>query len=284
MWIPKDKPEYVYKYCSAPKASQILKDLTFFFASVGKLNDLYEFRVRSLYAEDSESKYRVFAKRLVAEGWYESFNDALDQAKLMNTDDIDLTYKAFIEQLSIHCSAAMQNSGVTCFTSERNNQRMWGTYGDNHGGVVLEFTTDSTRSKFASQLMPVIYMDAKAPLCPSELLTEKMALDDWMLGVFFCMKHFHWRDEREWRLLLLADSHQASRDRIIPFERSALTRVFLGPRISDENETAVRAAAEGHESPVPVFKRQIDEELAVEECVGLERIQTFEQLLYWIKR
>ena len=84
MWIPKEKPSYVYKYCSAQRAVQLLRDLTFHFAPAAQLNDLYEFRARSLYREDVDSKYRVFAKRLVSEGWWSTFDEALEATKSLS--------------------------------------------------------------------------------------------------------------------------------------------------------------------------------------------------------
>ena len=32
MFMPKEKPPFVYKYCSAERALQIIQDLTFYFA------------------------------------------------------------------------------------------------------------------------------------------------------------------------------------------------------------------------------------------------------------
>jgi hypothetical protein len=129
--------------------------------------------------------------------------------------------------------------------------------------------------------MPVIYTDSRLPICPSELMTEKGTLNQRILALFLCAKHIHWRDEMEWRLLLLADAPQRAEDRVAPFERSAVTRVFIGPRISPEHERTLRAAAARHEPPVPVFKRQVDELFAKEEYVGMEQIHSLDQLLYW---
>lgn len=83
---------------------------------------------------------------------------------------------------------------------------------------------------------------------------------------------------------MLADSEQSTQARIIPFERSAITRVFLGPRITRENEDLIRAQAARHSPEIPVFKREINDAEAKEEYVGVEQIHSFEQLKYWIDR
>jgi hypothetical protein len=57
MLVPKERPPFVYKYGSAERISQILRDMTFYFCSALALNDLFEFRARSIYVEDTDSKY-----------------------------------------------------------------------------------------------------------------------------------------------------------------------------------------------------------------------------------
>ena len=70
------RPQYIYKYGKAERVLQIIKELTFYLAPVSQLNDLYEFRLQSLYTADDESPYRLFAKRLVHEGWAKSLEEA----------------------------------------------------------------------------------------------------------------------------------------------------------------------------------------------------------------
>lgn len=280
-----EKPDYIYKYQSAPRVAQIVRDLAFYFAPVSQLNDLYEFRVRSLYTEVPESKYRVLAKQLVHERWFDSVQEAVEAIKSGDLESqATETYAYFIQQLNAMLSSVMRHSGVTCFSQYRNNQRMWGTYGANHTGAVIEFSTSTDRAGFASYLMPVLYFEKRLELCPSEFLTDSLTLDQWLCGALCCIKHWHWRDEGEWRLLLLADSEQATEARIVPFERSAITRVFLGPRISEEDEYCIRDLAARCTPEIPVFKRKVDAEEAKEEPVGFERIHSFEQLKYWADR
>ena len=277
-----EKPEFIYKYHSASRVAQIVRDLTFYFAPVSQLNDLYEFRARSLYRETQESKYRTYAKQLVKQEWFGSIEEALEGIKECNLEaEVTKAYGYYIQQLNAMLTRIMEHSGVTCFSHFRNNQRMWGTYGDNHAGAVIEFTTSPEKSNFMSHLMPVLYFEKPFELCPSEFLTDALTLDQWLCGVLCCIKHWHWRDEGEWRLLLLADSEQSTADRVVPFERSAITRIFIGPRIKKEDEDAIYKAAALHNPEIPVFKRKIDEAEAKEEFLGFEQIHSFEQLKYW---
>jgi hypothetical protein len=283
MLVPSRRPEFVYKYCSASRAAQVIADLTFYFTPARALNDLYEFRATALYRIDDMTPQRVLAKRLMSEGWCDDYEDALEAARSLSADTARETFDGFMAGLVPRLGLLMTHSGVTCFSSHRNNQRMWGTYGDSHGGAVLEFSTDEKRAVFASHLTPVAYTNARSPICPSALVTPQMELDLFILGVFFSMKSVEWKEENEWRLLLLADSPQNAAARIVPFERASLLRVFVGPRVSAADDRSIRDAAARHSPPVPVFKREIDEVEAIEDLVGFEEVNSLETLEYWAR-
>ncbi len=278
-----DKPKHLYKYTSASRAVQIIRDLTFYYAPVKQLNDLFDFRVKSLFTETPDSKYQVYAKRLLVDGWFSDEDDAIAAAKTMGKDEVESTYEYFLAKLMPELEKIMNHSGVTCFSSERNNQRMWGTYGDNHTGICIEYDASNDSSNISNYLMPVHYTSHKIPFCPSEIMNDKLSIDLRLINVFLCIKHNDWKEEREWRLLLIADSEQSTKERIIPFDRSAISRIFLGPRISEEHEKEIRKVASKHNPPIPIFKRVIDPTEAKEEHVGMEQIHSFDQLLYWAK-
>jgi hypothetical protein len=279
-----EKPKFLYKYQSAKRVAQIVRDLTFYFAPAAQLNDLFEFRVKSLFTETPESRLRVYAKGLV----YQGVCDTIEQdIKFINEDliaDVQESYEYTMSMINEQLVNIMRHSGVTCFSEHRNNQRMWGTYGDNHSGAVIEFDTSSEKSKFASHLMPVLYLKEKPKICPSELISDEMTISQLVCGFFCCFKTYDWRDEGEWRLLLLADEEQSKEQRIVPFERAAISRIFLGPRIKEEDEDEIWRVACLHQPSIPIFKRKIDEVEAKEEPVGFEMLHSSSQLEYWFAR
>jgi len=278
---PVERPNFVYKYASADRVAGILRDLTFYFGAAAPQNDLFEFRVQSLLAQSSGTAHRVFANYLLATGEARDVDDALNTARTGDQEIVQAISDDLIEKLNEQLSLVREHSGVTCFSSRRNDQRMWAAYGDNHAGAAIEFTTSLDRSRFASHLSRVLYVNKKLPICPSMMFMQG-SLDPRLASMLLCVKHTDWRDEEEWRLLLLADSPQSHADRIVTFERTAITRVFLGPRIAPDEEEAIRSAAARHEPPIPVFKRRIHPELAYEDVVGFEIIQSPEQLAYWM--
>lgn len=280
-----NRPEFLYKYHSAKRAIQILKNLQFYFAPVSQLNDLYEFRINAQYSLTEESKIKLHAKNLIFHGAFDKMDEAIDFIKEYHQkDQIEETSKFIIDGLNRQIKNISEHSGVTCFSELKNNQRMWGTYGDNHTGVVIEFKTISDSSKIADHFMPVFYIQSKLSICPSEFLREDMTIDSWICSALCCFKHYDWNEEKEWRLILLADSEQQTSDRLIQFERNAISRIFLGPKISIEDENEVRHIANIIVPNIPVLKRKVDEFEAQEHLEGMEVIHSFDQLKYWTNK
>lgn len=121
---------------------------------------------------------------------------------------------------------------------------MWGTYGANHTGAVVELYTEAQKWPMASDLRSAIYTEHRLPVCPSRLIgiddrTRAPVLDFEVLRMLLCAKHMDWRDENEWRLVMLAHTAAAAADRLIPLPRSAIAHVFLGPHISEEDEERI---------------------------------------------
>jgi hypothetical protein len=158
---------------------------------------------------------------------------------------------------------------------------MWGTYGDNHAGSVIEFSTDPSKSCLGGHFGPVIYTPTKPNICPSSFFNNDMTLNQHLISSMLYFKHTDWSDEKEWRLLLFTDVEQSKNDRIASFERDAICRIFVGPRITAEDEKLLRNAAASKIPEVPVFKRVIDPILAYEDLLGYEEISEVEQLTYW---
>jgi len=284
-----EKPKFIYKYHSAERIAQILRDLTFYMAPVSQLNDLYEFRLRSLCTTSSESKIKILAKNMVMDGIFDKTDKALEFLKKLEQsnslpENYESNYRYTLDALYKNLDNVGRHTGVTCFSEYRNDQRMWATYGNNHTGAVIEFHTDNSASRLAKHLMPTIYLEENPQLCPSELIKEDGTFNWYVGGFLCCFKTNHWRDEGEWRLLLMTNTEQTKEERIVAFERSFVSRVFLGPRISEGDEREIREICNTYSPVIPVFKRKIDELEAREEYEGFEIIHSFEQMKYWFDK
>lgn len=275
-----ETPPYLYKYASASRALQIICDSTLYLAPAAGQNDLYEFRSRSLFKFDPDTKHRIYAKGLVSTGVFSELKEAFDACKELDFEEARETEKKAIEVLNTNLDLIMKHSGVTCFSAERNNQRMWGTYGDKHAGVVIEFSTDPARSRLGGHFGQVQYISTNPGFCPSHFMGSDTRYDPHLLSRLLYFKHSDWKGEKEWRLIMIADEEQSQEDRVVKFERAAMTRIFLGPHIAADLEAQIIAAADLN-PPIPIFKRQIDELEASEGLVGFELLKGPEDFKYW---
>jgi hypothetical protein len=261
-----------------------LRDLSLYLASSIQLNDLFEFRFRSLLTETPDGKIKALAKRLIAEGIEENIRSATNSARQLPAFEAEGAYNSIVSYVKGVAEAIRRHSGVTCFAAERNNQRMWATYGDNHAGAVIEFSTTPESCPFRDRLAQVIYTSTRIPWGPEDLLDDNCRPELSRLHFLMQYKHADWRDENEWRILFLCDSEMTADERYVAFPASAVTRVFIGPRVSSDDERSLHEAAAMHSTGIAVFKREIHESLAIESPKGMEEIQNREQLKYWANR
>jgi hypothetical protein len=277
-----ERPKYVYKYTSAARAIQILKTSSVYMTPVRDLNDLYEFQPAAACFESADIKVKIFAKRLVGESTVADLPEAVALAKQMDDETLESTYRQFKDGLVPTLAAITEHSGVTCFSARRNDQRLWGTYGDSHRGVCIEFHGQPGHGKASEHLSPVFYTNRKLPLCLSDLMTPELKLDVFLATVLLGVKHTDWQGEDEWRLVLIASTEQSKEDRIAKLDRDFFSRVYLGPSVDSTIEREIYEVAAACSPPIPVFKRRIYASEAKEDLLGFEEVRSIDQLLDWV--
>lgn len=280
----KAKPKYLYKYCSANRAVQILRDKYLYLTPISKLNDLYEFAFHSLFSmqEDTLEKYMV--KNIKTLGVNLPNKDVNEIVKKSSRADLEDSFSVWKENLTHTFNSIREHSGVTCFSEESNNQRMWGTYGDYHKGACIEFKTFEKESPFDGILLPVFYTNSKLNMCYSEIIDEDGSLNINVLTFLSSIKHTHWRDEKEWRALMLANTYQDDEARKLRFRDTDISRVFLGPLMPEEQEKDIIEAKENSGLSLGVFKRVVDGMFGKEHLEGFEFPKSSAEIKYWIER
>lgn len=123
-----------------------------------------------------------------------------------------------------------EQSGVICFTGNKEDIRMWSLYADSHRGICLEF--DRTRSDtIFNQAERVKYSEEYPIITPLDvgsgykIIAEKT----------FLTKAETWEYEGEWRIV---GYRQGEKE--YSFDRELLTGVFLGCDIAEDYEKMVK--------------------------------------------
>lgn len=136
--------------------------------------------------------------------------------------------------------------GVASFSEVHNHEPMWAHYADEFKGICIQYNMN----KLLKGLGPGIGMTR---MMYSE--QEPVLVDDSSNAVdrarkCLSSKTVRWSNEREWRIFSDCRGEASYED------CSTITRIYLGSRISEEDELSVLAAA--RELGVPVSKMDIN--------------------------
>lgn len=152
--------------------------------------------------------------------------------------------------------------GAVSLSEICNHELMWSHYAEEHKGYVVGF--DSSHPFFNQKRSPddelrhirkIEYRD-KPPVIN---LTKTNASE------LFFVKSLNWEYEAEWRMILpLSDSVEVIDKKpyaihLVKFPPTAVKRIILGARISDENVSIVRSVvAEREFSHIEIYRAQLD--------------------------
>lgn len=263
-----EKPDYLYKYCNVERGLQILKDCALYLCPPKELNDIFEFSVMAHVEYNEERAKFLEHVRFIAKG----LDDEDARNLVSNSDKSELkdNFEYFYNGLRKLNEDMMLHSGTTCFSERFMDQRMWATYGDNHGGVCIQFSKACGESSVHNRVLPVEYSDEKMEILP-EILERDGSLDTERLGrLFFLRKTPEWRDEGEWRILMLANEEQTTAERLIRFDPRDIRRVFVGPRVSDDDLDTIRSVVRGFGHDWTIIQVKPD---SVKSFIGFEGIE-----------
>jgi hypothetical protein len=137
---------------------------------------------------------------------------------------------------------------------------MWSHYAQQHRGICIgfsvqdEFICDPTTGKDSGLYQRVHYpVDDSIPVISGR---DKVAVNQMMMAV--CTKSRHWEYEKECRVIMHPAwpdimKHTTTGD-TIPFPSESLTHVYLGARISQEDQNTVIKCLLSRKHPVELLK------------------------------
>lgn len=141
---------------------------------------------------------------------------------------------------------------VSCFSEINDSILMWSHYAEEHRGICIEYNTskksiDDLKGRF---LFPVIYTDRIIDLSSMYSNTDKINILRFNLVSIY--KFDKWSYEKEWRLVI--PNGRMKEEGLLKF--FPISKVFLGSKISDENQKKVIEVCK--EDEIPVMKMTID--------------------------
>jgi len=276
------KPTYIYKYCSVARGIQVLSECALYLCPPDRLNDLAEFTISRLGLgsyDPERAKFVEYVRWRAAGAAHEDAKAMVDRA---SPEECRSNYEYFEAGLRDLNARLRANSGITCFSARFMDQRMWGTYGDNHGGVCIQFTNAEGLSVVHRHLLPVAYNDTIDPEILIHLLKPDGAVDVEVLArELYLTKTTDWRDEEEWRILMLANSEQKPTDRQFSFPTRNVRRIFLGPRIREIDRATIKDIALHRDADWSILDVIPVPNEARFEYRGVERVRAYSDIEFW---
>lgn len=278
-----DKPRFLYKYCSADRALQVLEDLYVYLCPPKDLNDLYEGSLGRMLQYSPEIGFELKWRQIRAHtGWGDEEAKQFVREEDHDPDDLRANFDYTADRLRELNALVRHHAGIACFSERRGDQRMWGTYGDNHQGVCIEFANHGEASLIHRHCLPVLYGNERLDNSLPELMREDGSLHAELFAYYcYLRKTRDWESEREWRILMLANDAQPPESRRLSFQRADVKRVFLGPRISSEHSDRIHELASRMSPDWGVFRLRPDSDRGITDFEGIEVVKSFEDLEYW---
>ena len=213
------------------------------------------------------------------------FNDPFDCSLSLSLNDLEKPYinelfkknnrvsKAIIRQMvaqklpeldEMAKDSVAQILGVSCFAERPDNILMWSHYADKHTGFCVEYDfLNIAPNDLCVFLYPAIYAQQKA-FIPTNMfdfsdLTKitprptNLWLADWIQVLL--TKSNIWEYESEWRSIAVLQ--RLSKERTI--KQKIISKVYLGCKISDENEKIIREIAKKKNIAVQKYEMDINE-------------------------
>ena len=174
---------------------------------------------------------------------YSAMNDPMEGLHRLSSR---LSENAGSEKSRLRVQAAMEKMGIASMSEVYDHEPMWAHYAEQFSGMCVQYSLNRlikgldrdiaiTRMMY-SEIEPVLLHDSSTSIDRARLCLSS--------------KTVRWASEREWRLFKIAQGEAGYG------AEKAVTKIFLGSRVSAADEALAREA--GIKINVPVVKMQIN--------------------------
>lgn len=260
-------PDILFKYTSLETTKVILKNCTLRWSNPYVFNDILEFQRMPVFSPAVEERYHDYIDLLVGNIYDEKELDvkklsSLSQQLLMAISlnrKHGVTKENLINDLkTIDCPLKQQDVSSTlregvglwgnqyarilCFTSEVDNEMMWGLYADNHHGCVLGFKSDYNIMSPFSEAEPVRYTENNPTIGDGIdflLYGETPKLRTKTFKAVCYTKSNRWSYENEWRLITWRHE-ESGESGDYKFYNEELESITFGNRMSEDARNEIK--------------------------------------------
>jgi Protein of unknown function (DUF2971) len=167
---------------------------------------------------------------------------------------------AHIEEIN----AFMQNWRVLCVTTNKDSERMWSEYAENHKGVVVRIEPNAAKDSKFQCFRPVIYRNKRPPLYDdttefivSGLFGDQEARIRAIMEKIIYSKALKWQHECEYRLAIPLGQDEKPYD-TLTYHPEEITEMYLGLAMDPKNRDEILAKARAVNQEIAIFQAERD--------------------------
>jgi len=237
----------LYKYMNIEIGIKALQDHTLAFTQPLAFNDPYDCTTKFIEFDNLPENYREY----LVKQYFGHLDLAVQNEKLAamyKTPDEFLTKTLSTQGMANE----IKNRGVTCFSKNFNNLLMWAHYAASHTGICIGFNLEK------------LYLNI------SELSSEKMMVQVDYQETFTSLNYYRhkresiirwlktkakiWSYEEEIRIIMNHLDFKGDTKFIQSIDKGCFHVVYLGTRITKENETTVIELCQKHYPEINLYK------------------------------
>jgi Protein of unknown function (DUF2971) len=283
----------LYKYLSVQGAKLTLGNRTFRHAKPSGFNDIEDMTVQSIFADETE----VALKKLSA-GFTEvilaHLNDPptcgspmreklalIQQAYRTNPRAVEMVKARLVEEgrkplfdvehmrgrAEKHIkdiNEFMQRWRVLCVTTNKDSERMWSEYAEDHKGIVLRIEPNVAKDSKFQRFQAVIYRDKRPALYDDTmefiaggLFGDQGARIRAIMEKIIYAKTLKWQHECEYRLAIPLKQNEEPYN-TLSYHPEEISEMYLGFAMDQKDRDAIVAKARTVNPNIAVFQAQRD--------------------------
>jgi hypothetical protein len=288
----------LYKYLNVQGAKLTLGNRTFRHAKPSDFNDIEDMTVQSIFPEETEA-----ALKRLSEGFTDVILAHLDdpptcaspmreklaliQLAFRNNPKAEELIKAELakedakplydvehmrERAQKHIKEIndlMQGWRVLCVTTNKDSEKMWSQYAENHKGIALRIEPNIAKDSKFQCFQPVIYRERRPPLYDDTmeflaggLFGDLEARARAVMEKIVYAKTLKWQHECEYRLAIPLGQDEEPYD-TLPYHAEEITELYLGLAMEKADKDDIVAKAKAVNPDIAIFRVKRDPTSAI---------------------
>src|SRR5258707_1322369 len=158
----------------------------------------------------------------------------------------------------------MQRWRVLCVTTNKDSERMWSEYAENHKGIVLRIEPNVAKDSHFQCFQPVIYRDKRPPFYDDTmefivdgLFGDQEARIRAIMEKIIYAKTLKWQHECEYRLAIPLGQDEEPFD-TLPYHPEEITEMYLGLAMDPMDRDEIVAKARALNQDIAIFQEKRD--------------------------